>query len=160
MRGCERLGRVRPMATCLMAAVLLAPTACSDDGLGKRYPVTGTVTYKGTPLEKGQINFLPTTPEGRAASGDVEGGSYRLTTLTHGDGALPGKYRVTVIAKDVDLSKVIEQAQGGIPHQRDVLKANQSAKRLTPARYEDAESSGLEAEVKPQSNTFDFPLTE
>ncbi len=160
MRRCQRPGRPWAPAARLLAACLLVAPGCSDDGLGKRYQVTGTVTYNGKPLERGQVNFLSTTPEGRPASGDIEAGRYRLTTQTSGDGAMPGKYRVTIVAMDVDLTKAIEKQQGGMPHQQDIIKANRKAKRMIPAKYEAPETSGLEREVKEQSNTFDFPLTD
>ena len=124
------LGAGRPV----LAAGLLVASGCSDDGLGKRYPVSGTVTYNGKPLEKGQINFLPTAPDGRSASGDIQAGEYSLTTQTPGDGALPGKYRVTIIATDVDLTGAIAKQQGGIPSQEDVVKAQRKAKRADPGQ--------------------------
>src|SRR5438105_15117329 len=81
-------------------------SACSDDGFGRqRYSVQGTVTYKGENLAKGQISFVPDAPGGQAASGRIENGYYSLSTLTPGDGALPGKYKVTVVAKDFDPEK-------------------------------------------------------
>ncbi|MEJ7639337.1 MAG: hypothetical protein WKF75_15510, partial [Singulisphaera sp.] len=79
---------------------------------------------------------------------------------TSGDGAMPGKYRVTIVATDVDLTKAIEKQQGGMPHQQDIIKASRTAKRMIPAKYEAPETSGFEREVKEQSNTFDFPLTD
>jgi hypothetical protein len=158
MEGRYRLSRAR--GGCLTAVGLLLVAGCSDDGMDKRYPVSGTVTYHEKPLEKGQITFTPEAPAGQTASGDIEKGYYRLTTLTNGDGALPGKYRVTITAKEVDYSGLIEQSKGGIPHQRDVMKVNQQAKRLIPAKYEQAQTSGLEKEVKEQSNTFDFNLVD
>ena len=39
-------------------------------------------------------------------------------------------------------------------------KLNQKAKRLIPAKYEQATTSGLEREVKEQSNAFDLELAD
>jgi hypothetical protein len=147
-------------AGCLAAIGFLLIPGCSDDGLGTRYPVSGTVTYQDKPLEKGRITFNAAGPDARTASGEIEHGSYRLTTFTDGDGAMPGKYKVAITAKDADYGKLIEKSQGGIPHQRDVMKVNQQAKRLIPAKYELDKTSGLEREVKPESNTFDFALSD
>ena len=48
----------------LAVPVLLIIASCgTDDGLGKRYPVSGTVTYNGNPLEKGDISFVFGRPE-------------------------------------------------------------------------------------------------
>src|SRR5690242_799074 len=82
--------------TLLAFAGILALVGCSDDGLGKRFPVSGTITYLGKPLEKGSITFTPTNPEGRGAVGEIKNGSYVLTTQTAGDGAFPGSYSVTI----------------------------------------------------------------
>jgi len=163
MRGSGRPPR-RPAVAGLVAAGVLFVSGCGyDDGIGRRYQVTGTVTYNGNPLEKGTINFQATTPEGRSAGGDIQKGAYRLTTQTSGDGALPGKYRVSIVAKDVDMSNVEATSKkrgGAMPSKKDLGKAFQTSKRLIPAKYETPGTSGLEAEVKEQSNTIDFPLTD
>jgi hypothetical protein len=154
----------RPAVAGLVAAGLLLVAGCGeDDGIGQRYRVTGTVTYNGKPLEQGTINFQTKTPEARGASGDIQGGAYSLTTRTSGDGALPGKYRVSIVAKDVDLSDVeatSKKFRGAMPSKKDLGKAFQKSKRLIPAKYESPGTSGLEAEVKEQSNTIDFSLTD
>lgn len=138
----------------------LLATGCSDDDLGKRYPVSGKVTYKSEPLAKGKITFRPENPAGRAASGDVVDGAYQLATQSLNDGAFPGKYKVSITALSVDDSKVVENAKGGVGNQMDVIKANKAAKPLIPPKYQTAETSGLEKEVKEESNKFDFELTD
>lgn len=156
----EERSRLRHVLAGWLTAVgfLLASGCGTDDGLGRRYPVSGNVTYQGKPLEKGQISFISKTPEARTATGDIENGYYRLTTLTDGDGAIPGKYGVTIIAKSPDYAQLLEKSKGGIPHQRDAMKVNQEAKRLIPAKYEQEKTSGLDQEVKAQSNTINFEL--
>src|SRR5262249_42478821 len=101
----------------LVAACLLALVGNSDDGFGRqRYSVHVTVTYKGEKLAKGQIADVPGAQGGQAASGPIEDGYYSLTTLAPGDGALPGKYKVTVVAKDIDVAKVRSVARAkGLP---------------------------------------------
>jgi hypothetical protein len=136
---------------------------CGDNtGLPKRYPVSGTVTYKGQPVEKGTINFVHTAQDGRDASGTIQNGKYSLTTATQDDGALPGSYKVVVISVDVDTKGLAAESHGGqFRHGSDeMIKATKSAKPLVPSKYSLADTSGLTAEVKAQSNTFDFPLTD
>ncbi len=54
-------------------------TSCgTDDGLGKRFPVSGKVTYNGNPLEKGDISFVPDDPKGVGATGLIENGVVHL----------------------------------------------------------------------------------
>jgi len=141
---------------------LLLALGCGDDtGLSRRYPVSGTVKYKGEPVAKGQITFAPTSADGRAANGDIVDGSYSLTTATPGDGALPGSYNVTVVSVEADTTKLKEVAKGGqFHHDKDFGKAVASAKKLVPSKYSLADTSGLKAEVKAQSNKFDFDLTD
>ncbi len=137
---------------------------CSDDGLGKRYYVGGTVKYNGKPVEKGEINFVTTVEGGRAASGVIENGSYTLTTLTPGDGALPGKYEVTIASREVDLSEAqakVGKMGGNISLPQEMVgKAYKKAKNNIPAKYSTTSTSGLTTEVKEQSNTIDFDLTD
>jgi hypothetical protein len=133
----------------------------SDDGLGRRYPVSGKVTYNGKPLAKGSISFIPDDPKtGRAASGSIVEGNYSLTTQAPDDGALPGSYKVTVQAAEVDLTNASEKAKksGMMIDQRDIAKAKRT--NLIPTKYLLPESSGLTAQVKAQSNKIDFPLTD
>lgn len=143
----------------------LLPGCGDETGLGKRYPVYGTVTYKGAPLESGRISFIPadgTNAKLRAAAGDITNGSYKLTTHDEGDGALPGEYFVTIASKQVDNTKVLETVNkyGGGGRQQDIAKAAANATNLIPGKYQLPETSGLKATVKESSNKFDYALTD
>src|SRR4051812_32834985 len=114
MNGHRR--RVSRLSALFVGLTLIA--GCSDDGFGRqRYSVQGTVTYKGEDLAKGQIAFVPDEAQGgQVASAQIENGYYSLSTLTPGDGALPGKYKVTVVARDFDPEKVRSKARAkGMP---------------------------------------------
>jgi hypothetical protein len=140
---------------------LLLVLGCGDDsGLAKRYPVSGTVTYNGAPVPKGNINFVSATPTGRAATGEIENGKITLTTATSGDGALPGSYKVTIISQDMDTSKLQAESKGGqFRHGSDeMIKAQKAAKNLVPPKYKLADTTDLTAEVKAEANTFKFEL--
>ncbi len=140
---------------------LMMVVGCGDDsGLAKRYSVTGTVKYKGEPVPKGTITFTPAETGGRAAAGDIQNGKYSLsTTGVANDGALPGRYRVTVTGVEVDTAEMKAIAKGGQFHHDEVFaKSVKAAKKLVPSKYNLADTSDLSAEVKPQSNTFDFDL--
>jgi hypothetical protein len=153
------ISKLATVITSGLALVLIV--GCSDTtGLERRYSVTGTVKYKGEPVEKGRVDFIPVEgSKGRAASGDIEQGSYSLTTATTGDGAIPGSYKVTVTSMEVDTTKLKEEAKGGqFRHGPEIAKANAAAKRLVPSKYSLPDTSGLKAEVKAESNKFDFNL--
>jgi hypothetical protein len=162
MNSLERFAR-SGMAT-LAGLSLVLVLGCGDDEFEKRYPVSGTVKYKGEPLSIGRINFIP-APEnktGRPAYGDIENGAYTLTTVANNDGAFPGAYNVTVDAREVDMSKVhaVQEKQGGAGRQDDVIKATRKAKKLIPDKYRAEATSGLKAQVKAEKNVLDFDLPE
>lgn len=159
-----RMRGLQAAAAVLAGMGLFTMLGCGDDtGIGKRYPVSGRVTFKGESLKEGRIVFQPAdATNGRSASGEIRDGSYRLTTLNPGDGALPGQYKVTVTAKQVDNTQVLKTVmeKGGGGRQHEIAKANQAGKSLIPNKYSLAETSDLTAEVKEGSNTKDFDLKE
>jgi hypothetical protein len=158
----------------LVAAISLPLTATivgcgSDDGLGKRYPVYGTVTYNGTPLAKGKISFVPEDAKeaGVGASGTIENGEYKLSTGGESDGARAGKYKVTITAKEDATEKAkalfAKDNQGNDPGYlpgRYLSMAEAEAKSLIPTGYGDTRTTNLTAEVKEGSNKCDFELSD
>jgi hypothetical protein len=148
----------------LAGMALVAVFGCGDDtGIGKRYPVAGTVTFKGTAVPKGRIDFQPADlTKGRPATGVIKDGAYTLTTLSPDDGALPGPYKVIVTAKEADNTQVNKTVmeKGGGGRQHEIAKATQAAKNLVPAKYGLADTSGLTATVEERSNTINFDLKE
>jgi hypothetical protein len=151
--------RARPGPSIVAGLGLLVIFGCGGDGLGKRYPVSGRVTYKGAALAAGTITFLPEASQAKAAVGTITDGSYTLTTLTPGDGAFPGKYQVTIVSKDVD-SSAVAAAPNSLARIKKVAAANLAAKSRVPAKYELGTTSGLTREVLAQSNKFDFDLAD
>jgi hypothetical protein len=168
-----RKAMARKVAVTLLCAILTAATfiGCGDDsGLPTRYPVSGTITYNGKALEQGNINFAPNGPGGRPAGGNIINGKYSLTTQDAEDGAVPGEYKVSVVAKTTDTSTVdlkikgattveAKKAISAVFPQKVAAKAAAKAKSLIPAKYGSPETSGLKFQVKPQSNSgVDFDL--
>lgn len=145
-----------------VAFLMVLAAGCGDSsGLPARYKVSGTVTYNGQPVEKGEIEFRPDNLDtAQAATGEIKNGSYYLTTAVDGDGALPGDYKVVIKSTEVDLSKAESNSKGGSFRQDDVAKANKDAKKLVPAKYSLPETSGLTFKVEAKSNTADFPLSD
>src|SRR4051794_30018693 len=95
-------------ATTLASALgLLMFICCGDDGLGKRYPVSGKVTYKNDPVANASIAFIASgeNAEKRGATGVVKDGYYTLSTLGGDDGAFPGDYKVSITAREADMSQ-------------------------------------------------------
>jgi major membrane immunogen (membrane-anchored lipoprotein) len=158
----------RRLRAMLAGPALLVMASCgTDDGLGKRYPVSGTVTYNGNPLEKGEISFVTEDlTKNYGASGTVTNGSYTLSTGGNDDGAQAGKYKVTIKAKEDYLTKAQADFQKDSGKENPKLpphytaKAEAAAKSLIPAGYGDPRTTTLTAEVKAQSNSFNFTLTD
>lgn len=89
---------LRAWGPCLLAACLLGCGSTSGPELEE---VSGTVTLDGEPLPDATVRFMP------EASGDAEyvrpatgvtdsGGWYSLAFSSSREGALPGKYRVSI----------------------------------------------------------------
>jgi hypothetical protein len=164
----SKLVRARkPLVAAFVASLSFLLLACGDDQFGrKRYPVSGSVTYNGNAVEKGEVNFQNVDPDGSAATGIIENGRYSLTTFSPGDGAIPGKYRVSVTSKNVDMAAAeAELVKKGMPKgtampQEFSAKAQKDAKSNIPPKYSIPDTSGLEYTVKEGYNTYDIKLTD
>lgn len=173
------LSRATILRSCLAAvgvAGCLIMTSCgTDDGLGKRYPVSGKVTYNGQPLEKGNISFVPEdAKDGIGASGLIENGTYALSVGGNNDGARAGKYKVVITAKEDTTEKAREAFEKARAKRKNTagteqiaaipkefrIKAEAAAKSLIPPGYGDIHTTTLKAAVEEKSNTFDFALSD
>jgi hypothetical protein len=120
-------------------AVLLVGLA----GCGGPARVSGNVTLDGKPLTKGAITFAP-TGDGPVATGSINSsGRYTLQVGTQ-SAIPPGTYTVTIVA--------VEPVPPTPEHPEPLPKL------LTPAKYNNPATSGLAAEVKRGSNSFDYQL--
>jgi hypothetical protein len=111
---------------------------CGPAGSGKLpslIPVKGKVTYKGQPVTKGTVKFVP-EGYGREARGDLQSdGSFVLTTTKDGDGVVAGAHRVSIGITEPRLAK-----------DRGIKK------------YANPSSSELTAEVDAEHTEFPFDL--
>lgn len=160
---------VRWRALLILPALLVLASCGADDGLGQRYPVSGRVTYNGNPLEKGEISFIPEDAKSNiGASGRIDKGTYTLSTGGDGDGSQAGKYKMTISAKEDYMARAKELFEKDTKQKREstyvppqyVSKAEDQARSLIPAGYGDTRTTTLTAEVKPQSNSIDFKLSD
>jgi hypothetical protein len=138
MLASKKIARATALA---LGLLVLSATGCSGpDSPIPMSQVSGTVTYRGAPLTKGTISFMPVTGT-NTSTGEIANGKYSLSTFTKGDGVPPGEYKVAITAWE----KEPGMGETGVS--------------LLPAKYLDANSSGLTANVKPEgSQTIDFEL--
>jgi hypothetical protein len=162
----------RKAAALLVGPALLAVLGCSDsDNIGKLYPVSGTVKYKSEPVAKARISFTPTDAKGHGATGQVENGSFTLTTLKPNDGILLGEYKVTVDDRETDNEELKAKANeiatkkgnekfgGGAVIPQDLqAKAMQSAKGRLPGKYQLPTSTDLTITIKEDTKTLNIDL--
>jgi hypothetical protein len=104
------------------------------------------VTYKGKPVPNGTITFVPAS--GHHATGEIgPDGSYVLTTFRPGDGAVPGAYKVFIVA--------MQDMAGRLPEDRTPLPPP-----IVPNKYTSIATTDLTADVKDQENTINFVLND
>lgn len=160
----------------IMAAVVVVCFGLTSAFLGcsnqparpKTYPVHGTVTFNGTPVEGATVTFVPKegatgNPKPQAASAITDSsGRYSIGTFATGDGAVPGDYLVKVTKYRVTQQQQAgndpeSQMQAFLQHQQG---AQQQAgpKNELPVKYENEKTSGLFLTVQPGDNTFDINL--
>lgn len=125
----------------------LCVVGCGGQGLST-VPVTGTVTYKGKPLEGVSVGFVPEPQKGHPATGLTdESGRFTLSSFKAGDGATPGEYRVVI-------------AEPSSADSEDYSLPDPSKARF-PLKYSDPNTSGLKATVTSGAkNDFTFDLTD
>jgi hypothetical protein len=126
--------------------VLLAACGCGARGSLPLAPVNGTVTYKGKPLEHGQVVFNPSkNGAGVLSVGFITGnGSFEMQTGSR-KGAPLGEFVVTVHCRQKPSNE-----QG-----RDLGAVRPS---LIPEKYSVEGRSPLRFEVKAGSNVFPIVL--
>jgi hypothetical protein len=125
------------MRTCItLAAALTLAAGCGDPSSGI---VTGTVTFDGTPVKSGMIQFVPTDGKSPTAGGIITDGQFTVT--------VPVGTKTVVLSgvKVVGKKKVYDTPDSPV---MDVTT------ELLPARYNT--KSELTLEVKPGRQTVRY----
>jgi hypothetical protein len=127
-------------------AALLA--GCGQRGYSGpgRFPLAGTVTYDGQPIDIGSISFLPLNESSgqRVSGGYIFDGKYEVP---EGQGANAGKYRVEIRWQKLTGKKIRDRSSEDLIEQR--------AEGLPAKFHKDSE---LTAEVSASQTKFDFDL--
>lgn len=145
------------MRVCCLTLSLLSLAGCGGDGKKlATAPAKGKITFDGKPLAHATITLYDESNKNNPSAATTdEDGNFKLS-IGGTDGALPGKYKVTIqhfVDKD---GKDIPVAEGMDPMQ---MEMQGQAKSDMPPTYADYPQSVLTAEVKEgTNNTLDFAL--
>jgi hypothetical protein len=131
---------------------------CAQAGCGPSVAdVTGTVTYKGTPLKYGSVTIYSST--GQPAQGRIEpDGKY---TIKH---CPTGEARVSVHCIDEEAALASTKAMFKGRDDKNVAKGGQPGKMPIeqkseiPVKYNNPATSGLTVHVAPSVTTRDLEL--
>ena len=146
------MNRLSALATTLFLTTLLAGCGGGDakDADPKLVPVSGKVTYKGSPLKDGYITFIG--DKDRAFRSRISNGSYTLAESVSAKGAVPGEYKVTVVSEEAAASSGAPDPTKG--KDQEVAKP----KSLIPEKYSKKTETDLKATVPAGGKTIDFEL--
>jgi hypothetical protein len=130
----------------LLGFGLLLVAGCGGDP-NARQSVSGTIRFKGQPLDQGRIQFVPAVKGPSEAGATIENGRY---TIPHNLGLVAGSYKVAIFSYDRQGAKVISEEIPGDP------VAKQFKERI-PAKY-NAQTELTAVVTGKGSNTFDYNL--
>jgi len=158
------MSRSARVAVCLIAfAVVTTLAGCPAevDDPDRGLAISGTVTYRGNPVKKGAIHFLPTAAGRPAASGKIADGAIKdVSTQTEGDGINAGTYRIAIVAfDDAFLESSRKRGFNGADPQ-EVARAVNEFKPSIPARYSSVRESGLVEEISPTHREIKLELVD
>ncbi len=144
----------------LVASAAILAGCGGDPDLPKLGKVSGTVKYKGQPVTKGLVTFVPVggagSQTGQSATGEIgKDGSFVLSTFENGDGAVLGEHMVLVQSREDD--PALEGRGMPIPDARGRLKIK-PPKHLVPEKYGTSGKSPLRHTVVEGSNTVPLDL--
>lgn len=141
------------------------------------YPMSGTVTQNGAPVEGAVVSLVDVTvasdpnASGHSAVGVTDGsGKYTLTTFENSDGAVPGQYKVRVFKYKSDGTQQVDAqpATGGgesvdfgddyVPPDEAAPQSTPPPQHLLPAKYASVSATPLEYTVTEGANVFDIEL--
>ena len=120
----------------------------------KSVPASGTVQFEKRPVEGATVVFQPDgAGHTRAATGVTDSsGNFKLQTYDAGDGAVPGKFKVTI-------TKVTSTSTATSQESKSNDTAAPKTEWIIPKKYGNVMTSGLTAEVKDgDKNEFAFDL--
>lgn len=112
----------------------------------KRFPVTGTISFGGDPVETGMIALIPEDGQSNPAGGPIQNGAF---TIPEEKGPNKTTYRVAVYwrkptgkkIKDIDTGEEIDEV-----------------KQIIPAKYNDATELSVVITGDPEEDVIELDL--
>jgi hypothetical protein len=136
---------IRTLSPFVAAIIATVSLGCGGSGGQSGQSVVGKVALDGKPLEKGKV-VLSHVDGFTAATGEITNGEFRLRPS---DGAVPGKYRVSIHSE--------KKTGKSIPHPDVYGSKIEEVVEAVPAVYN--VNTKLEAEIKADGeNSLDFAL--
>jgi hypothetical protein len=127
--------------------LFLVGSGCGGGG-PQNEAVSGSVTWKGQPLDQGTMEFVPAGGQGVSIGAVIQDGRYQLLSTP---GLAPGMYQVRIFSRESPMRRSNPNA----PPDTELI--DPKAKERIPPKYN--LKTQLQAEVKKGgSNTFDFHL--
>ncbi len=141
----SKLARWAIVGTVLLA---LASIGCSRADRSGRLPISGTVTLKGQPLDRGTIEFSPAGPDTKSMSGaTITDGKFAIPAQ---QGLTPGTYRVR-----------ISSSEGGATASATEMPGDSKAAPVAKDRIPPEFNTETKQEIKVTAggpNTFEFSI--
>ena len=135
---------------CLLVCVSGLLIGCGGRNDENIVAARGVVTYKGAPMAKISVAFMPTGGGGQIAEGTTDAnGNFELQTRNPGDGAKVGSYMVS-----------FKYVSDVIPDMPGFVGGKKAEPSPIPEKYGDASKSGFTATVDADAskNVFKFDL--
>ncbi len=148
----------------ILVTSLIVVAGCSGGKKDKpkTVPVSGTVMYKGKPIEGVQVTFMAEGAS-RAATGITDSeGKFQLSTFGANDGAVVGVHTITVVKPTSGGAEVSEddlEAQAKM--YQEMQKKSKNEKSPIPEKYSNPQTSNLKETVTEDGpNEFVLQLTD
>ena len=182
----KRPVRLRRFAL-LSAAIFVFGFGCSPGNGLNLAKVRGKVTYKGQPIKRGTVFFMPDDSKGTigppAVGSITSNGSYIMSTESAGDGVIVGSHKIGITG--LEEKPVGSEASAATPESdpksymktkaNDAAAARSGADKakdadtftdkgglrwrfVVPRKFTNPQESGIIAKVESGSNTMNFDI--
>jgi hypothetical protein len=127
-----------------LGLLLALPWVGCADPAGGREAVSGDITFKGAPLDRGTIQFIPEAGQDTTSGCLISAGKYAVAKK---DGLKPGKYKVIISSGDPQVRAPEELPGAPVP----------VAKERIPKDYNTQSQQVIEVKAG-GANKFDFNI--